>query len=308
MGKMNIMWTYVILAYTLFWVLVLALCGTASMVFHASPLTMRILSDITAWSPTFAVIILFRKLKPNTKFMDFLKDCFNGKLKITLFLISGLIMLGGTCSTVAIVSLIEGKPFKNYFSLGGYSFIASFFLSLFSGPTGEELGWRGYLRPEMNRKYGFLKGSIIQGIVWAFWHTLLWFIDSEFLDWRIIIYVLSNVIVITSIALIMDIILEMEENLLYSIWIHFCFNLPYSFLKVGISYYAVMCVIFPLLAGVLYAYYLKVTPKMMITDDEKKKNFESQDIEQKKNSESSDIKQKKSSEDSIIDITDIQKY
>jgi len=271
MGKMNIMGWYVILAYTLFWGLVLGLCGTASMVFHASPLTMRILSDITAWSPTFAVLILFRKLKPNTSFIKFLKDCFSGKLKILLFLISGLIMLGGTFASVGIVSLIEGKNFKNYFSLGEYTFIASFLLSLFSGPTGEELGWRGYLRPEMNRKYGFLKGSIVQGIVWAFWHTLLWFIDSEFLDWRIIIYVLSNVIVMVSITLIMNIILEIEGNLLYSMWIHFCFNLPYSFLKVGISYYAVMCVIFPILACGLYIYY-KVTYKKV--EDEKEKQLE----------------------------------
>ncbi|ORX80792.1 CAAX protease self-immunity [Anaeromyces robustus] len=274
MGKMNIMWGYVILSYGLFWGLVLALCGTASMVFHASPLTMRILSDITAWSPTFAVLILYRKLKPNTKFIDFLKNCFHGKLKISLFLISGLIMLGGTFSTVGIVSLLEGKPFKNYFSLVGYSFIVSFFLSLFSGPTGEELGWRGYLRPEMNRKYGFLKGSIIQGIVWAFWHTLLWFIDSEFLDWRIIIYILSNVIVISSIALIMNIFLEIEENLLYSIWIHFCFNLPYSFLKVGISYYAVMCIIFPILACALYFYYQRIIMKK----DEEKNNSNNENV------------------------------
>jgi len=267
---MSSMWSYVILSYGLFWGLVLGLCGTASMVFHASPLTMSILSDITAWSPTFAVLILYKKLKPNTDFLKFLKDCFQGKLKISLFLISGLIMFCGTFGSIGIVSLVEGKPFKKYFSLGGYSFLASFFLSLLSGPTGEELGWRGYLRPEMNRKYGFMKGSIIQGIVWTFWHTLLWFFDSEFLDWRIIIYVLSNVIVITSIAVIMDIILEMEENLLYSIWIHFCFNLPYSFLKVGISYYAIMCVVFPILACALYFYYLKVTPKA--TKDETKKS------------------------------------
>jgi len=256
MGKLNIMWWYVILAYGLFWFLVLALCGTASMVFDAPNYVMRILSDITAWSPTFAVLILYKKLKPNTRFWDFLKECFSGKLRISLFLLSGFIMLGGTFGTVGIVSLIEKKSFTSFFSLGEYSFIASFFLSLFSGPTGEELGWRGYLRPVMNRKYGFLKGSIVQGIVWAFWHTLLWFIDSEYLDWRMPIYVFSNVVVMTAIALIMNIFLEFEENLLYSMWIHFCFNLPYSFLEVGISYYIVMCVVFPILAYLLYLYYL----------------------------------------------------
>ena len=248
---------YVILAYALFWVLVMGLCGTASMVFHAPPLVMRILSDITAWSPTFALLILFRKLIPDTKLSDFVKNCFSGKLKLSLFLVGTLVMLGGTFGSVGIVSLIEGQPFGAYFSLGGYPFVASFFLSFFSGPTGEELGWRGYLRPALNQKHGFLKGSIIQGVIWAFWHALLWFIDSEFMDARMIVYMLSNVIVITSIALIMNVILEKENNLLYSVWIHFCFNLPYSFLKVEISYYAVMCALFPILAGGVYLWHRK---------------------------------------------------
>ena len=260
------MWRYVILAYGLFWGLVMVLCAPAAMIFHASPLTMRILSNITAWSPTFAVLILFKKLKPNTKLSDYVKSCFSGKLKPSLFLLSTVIMLFGVGLTVWIVSLIEGKPFTAYFTLGGYTFIASFFLSLLSGPTGEELGWRGYLRPELNKRYGFLKGSILQGVIWAFWHTILWFVDSDFLDWRMIPYVLSNVIVITAITLIMNIILEKSNNLLYSIWIHFCFNLPYSFLNIGISYYIVMCVIFPLLAALLYVYYTKThTPKHLST-------------------------------------------
>ena len=248
---------YVILAYALFWALVMGLCGTASMVFHAPQLVMRMLSDITAWSPTFALLILFRKLLPETKLSDFLKKCFCGRLRLSLFLVATVVMLGGTFASVGIVSLLEGKPFGAYFSLGGYPFVASFFLSLFSGPMGEELGWRGYLRPELNQKYGFLKGSVVQGIIWAFWHALLWFVDSEFMDARMIVYVLSNVIVITSIALIMNVILEKENNLLYSVWIHFCFNLPYSFLQVGISYYAVMCAIFPILAVGAYLWHRK---------------------------------------------------
>lgn len=82
-----------------------------------------ILSDITAWSPTFAIII-YKKLKPNTKIKSSLKYCFKGKLKkLFLFLTSGFIMLGGTFGSLGIVSFIEKKkPFPSYFSLGGYNF------------------------------------------------------------------------------------------------------------------------------------------------------------------------------------------
>lgn len=40
---------------------------------------------------------------------------------------------------------------------------------------GEEIGWRGFLVPELSRRFSFTKLSIISGVVWASWHypTLL---------------------------------------------------------------------------------------------------------------------------------------
>ena len=35
---------------------------------------------------------------------------------------------------------------------------------------GEEIGWRGFLVPELARRHGFLATSLISGIVWALWH------------------------------------------------------------------------------------------------------------------------------------------
>jgi membrane protease YdiL (CAAX protease family) len=35
---------------------------------------------------------------------------------------------------------------------------------------GEELGWRGFLTPEMTRAYGFTRGAFFTGIIWTAWH------------------------------------------------------------------------------------------------------------------------------------------
>jgi CAAX protease family protein len=47
----------------------------------------------------------------------------------------------------------------------------SFVVSLIiGGPLGEEIGWRGFALPRLQRDQGPLGGSLILGLLWAFWH------------------------------------------------------------------------------------------------------------------------------------------
>jgi membrane protease YdiL (CAAX protease family) len=46
-------------------------------------------------------------------------------------------------------------------------------LLVFSGPVGEEIGWRGFALPRLLEKYSALTASLILGSVWAVWHLPL---------------------------------------------------------------------------------------------------------------------------------------
>ena len=215
--KTNYLKRYIISSYVLVWLLIIFVAGSASLIFHAPPVIMWIIRNIIAWSPTY------------------------------LLLSSFALTFGISILSLLIYSVITGKSMLSYISMETTALPLSIFLSFTSGSTGEELGWRGFMREEFNKKYNFLKSSVCQGLVWCFWHTLLWVVDSEFTDWRAIPYIISNIVVITSITVLMNIFLERSNNLIYSVLLHFGFNIIYVFLDANIGFFVILTILYLLI-------------------------------------------------------------
>ena len=251
--KDNRIRNYVIWSYAVFWAMVLGICGTASMVFHCTPVVMRILSNVCAWAPTIVLLCGFKYFCPNQTVAGFYKKAFGAKINLSSLIIASLITLGATIVTVFIVSIIQGNAFASYWDLGVYPFWISFLFSITTGPTGEESGWRGYLRILLNEKYSFFKSCVLQGVIWAFWHTVLWFVDSDYMGWQMIPYVMSNVVVMVGLCFLINNFMRKNDNLVYGIIIHFCFNFLYCFLKVDILFYIILSVIYFIIIGIICA-------------------------------------------------------
>ena len=242
--KTNYLKRYIISSYILVWILIIFVAGSASLVFHAPPVIMWVIRNLIAWSPTYLILIGWKYFRPDETRTAFIKRCFSEKVKPFLLLFSFTLTFGISVLALFLFSIMTGKPMLSYINIGTISLPLSIFLSLTSGPTGEELGWRGFMREEFNRKYGFLKSSVYQGLVWCFWHTLLWIVDSEFTDWRAIPYIISNIVVITSITVLMNIFLERHNNLLYSVSLHFGCNIIYVFLDADIGFFIILTVLY----------------------------------------------------------------
>lgn len=260
--KIDMMWKYVIFAYLLFWVMVFALGGSAAMLFKVSPLTQKVIQAFCAWAPTFAFLIMFKKLKPETSLKDFVKNIFSQRLRYDLILASGAAVTIGSLLPLIILAYINEQSFTSYLSLKGYPLLLAVLLSLFAGPLGEELGWRGYLRTELDKKFGFLKASIVGGVIWAFWHGVLWFVDAVFMGgstgWTLVIYIVSNVVVMTSVVIIMNVVMARSNNLLNAVWIHFCFNIIYSLLiNIDIWYFVILTVVYAIIGMLFVVFHFK---------------------------------------------------
>jgi membrane protease YdiL (CAAX protease family) len=50
--------------------------------------------------------------------------------------------------------------------------------TIFGGPLGEEIGWRGYALPRLAERYGFARASLLLGLIWACWHLPVFFIPG----------------------------------------------------------------------------------------------------------------------------------
>lgn len=248
--KTNYLKRYIISSYLLIWFLIIFVAGSASLIFHASAVVMWLVRNLCAWSPTLLLLLGWKYFRPDETRRTFVKRCFSGKVNIWMLLGSFSLTFGISMLALFLLSVLEGRGMSSYFDFGTTALPLSIFLSFTSGPTGEELGWRGFMREEFHKKYSFLKSSICQGLVWCFWHTLLWVVDSAYTDWRAIPYIVSNIVVITSITVLMNLFLKRSNNLVYSVLLHFGFNIIYVFLSADIWFFVILTMLYLIITPV----------------------------------------------------------
>ncbi|MCL2139461.1 MAG: CPBP family intramembrane metalloprotease [Treponema sp.] len=102
----------------------------------------------------------------------FISIKFGWKAWISMFFI-----LGGAYFTAWIIPEFFGENRIPSF-IPIYIFPVYLLLMIFMGGGQEEIGWRGYILPFLEKKYGLIMGSLILGIIWSIWHIPLWFIPG----------------------------------------------------------------------------------------------------------------------------------
>ncbi|WP_049620594.1 type II CAAX endopeptidase family protein [Frateuria defendens] len=91
--------------------------------------------------------------------------------------------LGGFGNPQFVASLAEGLGWgaaPSWLVVAGYFLLRASVGLVFGLSTalGEEIGWRGYLAPRMTEAFGFTRGALLTGAVWALWHMpILLFAD-----------------------------------------------------------------------------------------------------------------------------------
>lgn len=136
-------------------------------------------------APSVVALFLVFLTYPKDKRKDYFRRCFSFAqagwkwplitvavftLLSVLSIVIGAGILGYEMPAMDYIKAIVNNPLNIFLVL---------LLSLISGPLNEEFGWRGYALDRLLVRFGFLKGSLILGFIWAIWHLPWYFTPGQ---------------------------------------------------------------------------------------------------------------------------------
>ena len=118
------------------------------------------------YAPSFIAILVAFLLARRRAVSDLLRQIIRWRFNPLLYPVAFLLTLSISLLTVAVLVFGMGMSILGpLFSMPTFMRIGG----LFVGPPGEELGFRGFAQPMLQKRYGFLTSSLVVGGMWFVW-------------------------------------------------------------------------------------------------------------------------------------------
>jgi len=168
---------------------------------------------LTQFAPTLAYVVtivlvkdLYLPIKINLKKTIMLKTLFS--VIVPLFLISITYFI---CKIMKSDIEISPNIPPLFYKIG---------LGIFIGAVGEEIGWRSFLQPTLEKKYSVFISSIITGLIWGLWHIQHYMQGPVFI-FMYLLYLISVSIIITYLSK------DTQYNIIISSSFHASMNISF---------------------------------------------------------------------------------
>ena len=125
-------------------------------------------------APTIAPFLAI-KLSDN-EFKEYIGSVFRFRINILYYLFGVFLILAINFMGIWIFELFKG-PIHSNLSLDFISLLRLTLMMIVFGGL-EELGWRGFLLPELSKIFNFQIAALIVGVIWSIWHLPLFFMHG----------------------------------------------------------------------------------------------------------------------------------
>jgi len=170
------LFSFFFMAYAFSWIIstpyVLAVWGIIpGGTFQGGNIIEALLFNIKAWAgPTVAAVIM-TSLTAGSEGLAGLRrriTLWRARWQWYVFVIVGApaLMLFGLIIQPGVLTSFQGLT-----SAIVVTYPIAFLVVFFQDALAEEIGWRGFALPRMQPRYGPLRGTLLLGVVWGFWHV-----------------------------------------------------------------------------------------------------------------------------------------
>jgi uncharacterized protein len=130
-----------------------------------------------AFGPLVGTLIVLHQEKGKGSIKRYLHNFLDFHLGWNAYIIP-IIILGGSTFIAWFLPELFGEKRLPMLLPSIWTFIPFLIIMILLGGGQEELGWRGYALPILERKFGIWLANIILGIIHALWHLPLWLITG----------------------------------------------------------------------------------------------------------------------------------
>ena len=221
--------SFFILAY-LFFLIAILIIGAVVSLTTVSDFIMGLLIAFASWTPNLAAVVVTRVAKGKTE----VENLFAGWLKqpvnpwwyafsfapiLVAFVSAGLNSAFGTNAVL-----------KGSTDLTTSAFVLMLFFHIIQGATGEELGWRGFALPGLQKRFSPLTSAIILGLIVSGWHGLLHLVSPTGIpEWQFWLLMISYSIIVTWAYN------KSKGSILIATFFHFAFNFSLELVSTGLG-------------------------------------------------------------------------
>jgi hypothetical protein len=182
-----------------------------------------------SFGPAIGALTVTGIIHGKTGFRSILKSLVNWRTSAWSYLFAILFIIIVYIITAGITWFIDPQLLK-YGKMPGLaeSVIYFFVIAFLGGPLGEEIGWRGFLQPQLLRKFNPAISSLIIAFFWLLWHIPLFWLEGAAQSGGSVIYFGLSVLAMSFLFTLLYI--KSKGSLLLAIIFHTVINYVSAFI------------------------------------------------------------------------------